>query len=137
MATTEPTAKERAATICGRLGKLVGMALGRDGAGAGIALSEQQKAIEKDIRAAEQAAERRAIRELHSDLELPMDCGHARAHQWGTVCCVCKAHELAFAQVRERAAQIEETLNDTPERKAAAIRALEWRPEEEDGDGST
>jgi hypothetical protein len=57
-----PSAEERAEIIVGRLGKLVGMAMNIDGAGAGIALSKQQEQIGKDIRAAEKAARAEAAR---------------------------------------------------------------------------
>jgi len=60
---TKPSAEERAALIVGRLGKLVGMAMNMDGAGAGIALSKQQEQIEKEIRAAEAAAREPLIAE--------------------------------------------------------------------------
>jgi hypothetical protein len=64
---SEPTPEELAAIIIGRLGRLIGKTLNRDGAGAGIALSKQEEQIAKDINAAVAAKDAR-IAELEAKL---------------------------------------------------------------------
>lgn len=58
-----PSADERAATIVGRLGTLIGMTLSVDGEGAGIALSKQEEMIADAIHDAEKAAAEQRDRE--------------------------------------------------------------------------